>query len=363
MYLPQYHIIPENEEFWGKGFTEWVTVKNAKPLFCGHNQPRYPLNNNYYDLSLTENIVWQNKLAKEYGVYGFAIYHYWFNNEKNLLTKPSQIILDNEDIDINFCFSWDNISWKRSWSNVKESGNAWAPSIELSQGVRKGPSILIPYILGEKKDWLNHYNYLRVFFLDKRYIKVDNKPVFMIFHHDDNIDEMCEYWNQLALRDGFGGIKIIFRYERDSKSRMCMFKYEPQFSAWSNSPVRDKIRNKILKILSHNVRPKEFDYDRVWQTILHNARRMKEENIYHGAFVSYDDTPRRGSRGIIIRNGSKEKFEKYLRELLNISALQNKEFVFLTAWNEWGEGAFLEPDTDNKYDYLNAIRNIMLLNK
>ena len=360
MYLPQYHIIPENDEFWGKGFTDWTTVKNAEPLFSGHRQPRRPLNDNYYDLSLESSIVWQQKLAKEYGVYGFAIYHYWFNNEKNLLTKPSQIILNNSNIDINFCFSWDNISWKRSWSNIKENGNAWAPSVDLSRGVNNGPSILIPYVLGEEKDWLNHYKYLRAFFLDKRYIKVNNKPVFLIFHYDNKICEMAEYWSKLSIKDGFDGIFFIYRYVRTNDLNAYTFKYEPQFSAWSDPQFTDKLRNRILKFVSNNSRPKEFDYDRVWKTILYNARKMNDKTVFPGAFVSYDDTPRRGSGGTIIKNATKEKFEKYLRELIDISTLQNKEFVFLTAWNEWGEGAYLEPDTVDKFDYLNSIKNVMI---
>lgn len=359
MYLPQFHQIPENDVFWGKGFTDWVTVRNAQPLFHGHEQPKIPLDKNYYDLSEKENVAWQARIAKENGIYGFAIYHYWFNNEKNLLTEPSLIILNNKDIDINYCFSWDNISWKRSWSNVKESGNAWAPSVDIAQGVNKGPSILIPYILGEEKDWYNHYNYLRSFFLDRRYIKVNNKPLFIIFHYDSKIDEMINYWDRLSVQDGFDGIHVVFRYVKNASIKTHMFKYEPQFSAWSNASIIDKVRNKILKILSNKVRPKEYDYDRVWRTILQNAHKMKDYNIYHGAFVSYDDTPRRGSSGIIIRNGTTEKFGYYLRELLKISSLQNKEFVFLTAWNEWGEGAYLEPDIENGYNYLVVIKDII----
>ena len=171
MYLPQYHQIQENDEFWGEGFTDWITVRNAKPLFEGHDQPKVPLNNNYYDLSFRENVEWQAKLAKQYGIYGFGIYHYWFNNEKNLLTKPAQIIQENKDIDIKYFYAWDNISWKRSWSNVKESGNAWAPAIEKQKGINSGPCILIPYLIGGEADWKNHYNYLKPYFKDSRYIK------------------------------------------------------------------------------------------------------------------------------------------------------------------------------------------------
>ena len=141
LYLPQYHRIPENDKFWGDGFTDWVTVKNAKSLFDGHQQPRVPLNDNYYDLSLKENVAWQAQLAKEYGIDGFGVYHYWFNNEQNLLTKPAEIIRDNDDIDINYFFVWDNGNWIRSWSNV--AGNDWAPIAEKKdQGRRSVPSVL-----------------------------------------------------------------------------------------------------------------------------------------------------------------------------------------------------------------------------
>ena len=125
MYLPQYHSIQENDKFWGKGFTDWVTVKNAKPLFAGHRQPRIPLNNNYYDLSIEQNVIWQSKLARAHGIYGFGVYHYWFNNETNILTRPVEIIRDCNDVDINYFLAWDNANWKRSWSNVE--GYDWSP--------------------------------------------------------------------------------------------------------------------------------------------------------------------------------------------------------------------------------------------
>ena len=125
MYLPQYHEVEENSRFWGKGFTDWVSVKKATPLYEGHYQPEVPLNNNYYDLSRKESIKWQIDLAKKYGVYGFGIYHYWFSDEKQLLTKPAELILENKDLDIPFFFAWDNASWRRTWSKFR--GNAWAP--------------------------------------------------------------------------------------------------------------------------------------------------------------------------------------------------------------------------------------------
>lgn len=359
MYLPQYHCIPENDEFWGTGFTDWVTVKKARPLFRGHEQPKVPLNENYYDLSQTENVRWQANLAREYGIDGFGIYHYWFNNEKNLLTKPAEIILENKDIDIDFFFAWDNANWKRSWSNVE--GNDWAPAMENRKPKRGEPQILIPYILGEKKDWINHYNWLKPFFLDDRYIKKDNKPLFVIFNYDEHIAKMCICWNELAKQEGFDGMCFVFRYvERfHVPESEYKFKYEPLFSGWLQSPTLVKrLEGKIRKLLNMENGPKKYDYDVVWKNILENARCMSEEHMFHGAFVTYDDSPRRGKRGTITTKSSPEKFRHYLSELVKLSMDQGKEFIFLTAWNEWGEGAYLEPDNINGIEYLKAIKGV-----
>lgn len=366
MYLPQYHCIPENDEFWGKGFTDWITVKNAKPLFPGHKQPRVPLNENYYDLSVKENIAWQAKLAKSHGVYGFGVYHYWFNNEKNLLTKPAEIIRDNKDIDINYLLAWDNGNWKRSWSNVK--GNAWAPLAD-SKLDNKGSSILIPYILGDKKDWEIHYSSLRSHFRQDRYIKIDNKPVFIIFNYSEDIHRMCEHWNSLAVEDGFNGMFFIFRNLGDniinknvlSGNTLHVFNYEPQTSGWSNISLIGRIKRKVFTKLGISLLPKKYstyDYNKAWQNLLVNASsKYSNDRYFHGAFVTYDDTPRRGKRGgKLFMNETPENFCKYLSELLKISKEQEKPFVFLTAWNEWGEGAYLEPDTLNKDAYLKALQ-------
>ena len=205
-YLPQYHSIPENDEFWGKGFTDWTTVKRAIPLYKNHHQPRIPLYDNYYDLSIKTNIEWQAKLAKKYGVYGFGIYHYWFNNDKNILTKPANIIHDDKNIDINYLFAWDNASWVRSWSAV--AGNAWAPIADRNQSKYKDRDILIPYILGKERDWKNHYSHLLQHFKDDRYIKDDNKPV-----KDDKLNDIQDNIQDITKIKQY--IKVAARYNVD----------------------------------------------------------------------------------------------------------------------------------------------------
>ena len=358
MYLPQYHCIPENDMFWGKGFTDWVAVRNALPLYKDHIQPKIPLDNNYYDLSIKENVIWQSKLAVEYGIYGFGVYHYWFNNEKNLLTRPAEIIRDNDSVKVNYFLAWDNANWKRTWSNVE--GNAWTPMYDKDTK-NSGPAILIPYILGEEQDWKNHYNSVYSHFISPKYIKVDNKPVFIIFNYDDKVKQMCNYWNSLAIKDGFSGMYFIIK----SKGIDCSdnlehveFKYEPLFSGWSKNSYIRIIENKFRKFLGKEPRLKVFNYDKVWKNIISNAKEHDMKNLYHGCFVDYDDTPRRGLNGTVVKGATPEKFENYLYKLCKISEAQNKEFVFLTAWNEWGEGAFLEPDSRLGYSYLESIKKV-----
>ena len=361
LYLPQFHQIPENDEFWGEGFTDWITVKNAKPLFKGHRQPRVPLNNNYYDLSIKENVEWQSKLAHDHGIYGFGVYHYWFNNDKNLLTRPAEIMRDDDSIKTHYFFIWDNCSWKRSWSNVP--GNDWVPISDVKLN-HKGPSILIPHILGKESDWEFHYNYLSSHFHSNRYEKRDGKPVFAIFHYEKDIDKMCDYWDQLAKKDGFEGMCFIFKYSETIHfmKNSYQYNYEPHHTNWWNASLRIRIKNKLKKIL--NICSQKditcYDYDKTWKRLLRHAKLHKDKQLFYGAFIDYDDTPRRGRNKARLFNGSTpEKFEHYFGELVSISTGQNKDYIFLTAWNEWGEGAYLEPDTFNKLKYLQAISNVM----
>lgn len=352
MYLPQYHEIPENSKFWGKGFTDWVSVKGAVPLCDNHDQPKIPLNDNYYDLSCKDSISWQIELAKTYGVFGWGIYHYWFSKDIVLLTKPVEIILENKDLDMPFFFAWDNANWKRSWSKLK--GNAWSPSMDVgAKEFSTDSPLLIEYVLGEKEDWKIHFDYLLPYFSDDRYIKHDGKPIFIILNYSEKIKEMELYWNELAKENGFSGIEIIYKYDKYKVPEdEVAYTYEPAYSGWGGFHQRiiQKFRTQFgIKGL------RLYSYDGTWKKIIRNAERNDK---YHGAFVAYDDTPRRGNQGKIFLGSTPEKFEKYMRALLEISSKQNKEYVFLNAWNEWGEGAYLEPDKNNRYEYLYAIKRV-----
>lgn len=359
MYLPQFHAIAENDKFWGEGFTDWVTLRKATPLFDGHKQPVVPFKHNYYDLSKKEDVEWQCKIASEFGIHAFGVYHYWFNDEKNLLTKPAEILRDSESIRIKYFFTWDNCSWVRSWSNV--SGNDWSP-IADSQIEKKGPRVLVEYNLGNEFNWKKHYDYLKSHFRSQNYMRIDNKPAFAIINYNDNIMSMCQYWDSLAKKDGYDGLYFFFKYRpfMDFPKEINFYNYEPHFSAWGNINYITRIKNAFQRRFKLEKGIYFYDYDKVWKSILKNARYHKESNFFHGAFVGYDDSPRRGhNRSRIIIGDNPKKFKEYMKEIIKISKEQQKEYIFLTAWNEWTEGAFIEPDEINSFAYLNSIKEAL----
>ena len=361
-YLPQFHRIPENDKWWGEGYTDWVGVKKAKPLFKGHVQPNIPLNHHYYSLDNPEEIFHQIELANKAGIYGFSIYHYWFSSNLQLLQKPAEIILENQDWPIHYMFVWDNGSWKRTWSAIK--GNDIAPEADKEKRDIDDTGILAELLYGNEIDWKKHFNYLLKFFEDPRYIKIDKKPVFGIYNPNNDsetIKRMIQFWEKLAIENGFPGLYVIAKNNHgENIITPYSFRYEPPFSGWENRNLFDRIKNKLrVQIGKKTGKPSTYDYEKIWKKIIINAQSCNDRNTFYGAMVGYDDTPRRAGGGKVIINRTPEKFRKYMKELIAICKEQGKEYLFLTAWNEWGEGAFLEPDEKNNYAYLSAVRKAL----
>lgn len=353
-YLPQYHVIPENNEWWGEGFTDWIAVKKANPLFSGHKQPRIPLNKHYYSLDNAQELRWQADLANKYGVYGFGIYHYWFSSDMNLLSTPAELILSNRDIKINFMFIWDNGSWIRTWSNVRYA-NTWAPKFDDIKENNGKNGVLAELQYGDEKEWKIHFEYLVKFFIDPRYIKIDNKPIFVFFQPNNDfctIKSMIDYWDQLAKGYGFDGVLCMSKDGWRGKHLDYRIRYTPFSPNTFGAGVKNGLNNIISRKLN---RIRSADYDSYWKYILKDSKSARKKTFLSG-FVDFDDTPRRGKQARMIKGASPEKFEKYIYKLMDISQKQNKEYVFLTAWNEWGEGAYLEPDEDHGYQYLEALK-------
>lgn len=351
-YLPQYHSIPENDEWWGKDFTEWTNVKKAKPLFNNHNQPREPLNDNYYNLLDLKIRKWQADLAKEYGVYGFCYYHYWFNGKK-LLEKPIEEILRLKEPDLPFCMCWANEPWTRAWDGGEKN-------------------ILMPQEYGDEEDWNNHFEYLLKFFKDPRYILIQNKPVFIIYRTQsiDKIDSMISQWNKMAVKNGFDGIYVvemvtIFQKNVFSKQSDAVVEFEPMYTLGHDLSKRYRLNRKIKKYIYKYKYGKKLSlnlnsYDYIWKRI--NKRKSSFENrkIFPGAFTDWDNSARKSNRAIIFIGANPSKFENYLKIQVNKAKdLYKSEFVFINAWNEWGEGTYLEPDKKNEYGYLEAIKEVM----
>lgn len=365
-YLPQFHETKENNEWWGKGFTDWVNVKNAKKLAEDQVQPRIPLNENYYDL-LDDNVKkWQVDIAKENGIYGFCFHHYWFDG-KLLLERPMEQYLKNKDLDLPFCINWANEHWTNSWAG--------------------GTKTLIKQEYGTRKDWIQHFEYLLPFFKDSRYIKEEGKPLFIFFIPQliDCLKEMIDCWQELARENGFPGLKIAYankgqnNVDLSSKNRKLFdycIDYQPAvvFSDLEKMGKRGlygRIRTvwratgkkvlTALKITPPNIPDKlrKNDYDVVWNTILN--KRPDGPNNIPGAIVNWDNTPRKGKNGSYFSSFSVEKFYTYMKKMIIKTKVDyHQDMIFIFSWNEWAEGGYLEPDTTYGYDVLKAVKRALI---
>lgn len=349
-FLPQYHEIPENNLWWGEGFTEWVKVKAAIPLFRGHMQPKVPLNNNYYCLLNKEIVEWQTNLMKEYGVDGLVYYHYYFDG-KLLLDKPIENLLNWTDINQTFCFCWANHSWIKSWEGKKE--------------------VLIEQKYGGIDSWEKHFLYLLPFFKDQRYEKKDNKPIFMIFNSDfKEKKEMFNYFDQRCKENGFDGIFVIETYKaqnwpndvdaflenrctqcgyvllREATVSNTIFRKKNRFSLWW-------FKFKLIEMFAKygfKIGVRQFDGNKLYDIMIHDE--PKDKIFSHSIFFEWDNTPRHGMRGFVINPPSYEKFMEF------INSVKNDEYLFINAWNEWAEGMMLEPTQEKQYHYLEWIKSI-----
>lgn len=353
-YLPQFHRFPENDQWWGKGFTEWVNVKKATPQFKNHYQPRVPLNQNYYDLTDLETIRWQAQIAKKHGLYGFCFYHYWFNG-KLLMEKPMEIFLKNPDIDFNFCICWANESWTKAWAQHSKE-------------------ILIEQTYSGEREWNAHFDYLLPFFKDTRYITNEGKPIVVIYRPEQirNLKQMLLHWNTRAKEAGLKGLcfmcqqseydyktdeagylfENIIEYQPDRTMKKLQVRFPMLFKRTMNR-LSIKLGLKRTKYTTYT-----FDYDKVWRTILKMT--PQSQKSIPGAFIDWDNTPRYGKYARIFWGYTPEKFQKYLeQQIIRAKRVYKKDIIFMFAWNEWGEGGYLEPDEKNGYKALEAIYNAL----
>lgn len=373
-YLPQFHPIPENDQWWGKGFTEWTNVAKAKPLFRGHYQPRIPADLGFYDLRLPEVREQQAEMAREAGIEGFCYWHYWFGNGKMLLEKPFQEVLHSGKPDFPFCLGWANHSWKTG---------TWT---------RDGSNQMIAeqQYLGEK-DYHMHFDYVLPAFKDSRYITVDGKPLFVIFDPYSLPMDFIPTWKRLAAENGLPGIHFV-GYTFNALGH-------PLYNAQGEQITRGYFNtDEVQKYYDYLTQEMHFDAvvpigtyraeilskNRYWfalqrklstawniniKNLYHYDRVMRHyytpedsaENVYPSLLPQWDRSPRSGMNGIYI-NSTPEKFEKTLQEALTL--IENKQsehkILFLKSWNEWAEGNYVEPDLKYGHGYLDVLRRHLL---
>lgn len=352
LYLPQYHPIPENDNWWGKGFTEWTNVGKAKPLFKGHYQPRVPADLGYYDLRVPETRKAQADMAREYGVEGFCYWHYWFGNGKRLIEKPFNEVLASGEPDFPFCLAWANETWKG-----------------FAHGLTNR-NVLIEQLYPGIDDYTAHFYEVLPAFKDKRYITVDEKPLFMIYKPlaTEEIKLFIETWRKLAKENGLKDIFFIGHSNNsvDKISEVIEFGFDAvntvrltNYFVNYRKTFLDRIKRKLNRMWHRGLL--RIDYEIISKFFIED----KEDslpNVFPSIIPGWDHSPRSNKEALIVTNSTPKAFENHVSNVVNV--VKNKKLehnlVFIKSWNEWAEGNYMEPDLKYGNSFLEALKNKIL---
>lgn len=340
-YLPQFHTFHENDTWWGKGFTEWSNTKKSRPKYIGHYQPREPHNDfGYYILDNPEILKRQVTLAKQHGIYGFCFYYYWFSG-KRLMEKPLDIFLENKDIDIPFCLCWANENWTRTWDGAENN-------------------ILIKQDYSEK-DKLNFISDMAKYLKDSRYIKINNKPIIIVYNPQEikDVKEVFASWRKTAYQEEIGDILIY----------TCQIRGKSAYRIGIEDDVDGEIefpphtpRNSSIEINKYafydNSKPSYiFNYNEIIDGYLSKTFQHKLP-VYKTATLRWDNSARKNINWMNYINFSPELFYKWISGIIQYTknnTLLHDKFFFINAWNEWAEGTYLEPDRITGYTNINTL--------
>ena len=336
--LPQFHPIPENDEWWGKGFTEWTNVVKGKALFKGHDQPHLPADLGFYDLRLPEAREAQAAMARAYGIHGFCYYHYWFNGRR-LLERPVNEVCASGKPDFPFCLCWANENWTRAWDGGESA-------------------ILMQQVYSESDD-LNHIRSLIPIFQDKRYVKVDGKPLFLVYRVNriPHPQRTTEIWRHEAVKAGLPGLFLVrvesFFDESGNPMELgfdAALEFQPRhklLSALRTPRLKWRIRDKISMVFRAFVNHTIINYgDLVNRSI---AMELPPYPFIRCVCPGWDNTVRRKREGLILRGSTPNEYERWLTHTIRqassapSNAMHDQTLVFINAWNEWAEGNHLEP--------------------
>lgn len=341
-YLTQFHPTPENDAWWGRGITEWNNVCHAVPQFIGHYQPRLPGELGYYDLRLKENMLRQAELARMYGIYGFSFYYYWFNG-KRLLQGPLDMFMENPDIDIKFCLCWANENWTRAFD-----GHCSEILMEQPKDVKSYRAVAGSWV-----------RYMR----DSRYIRCQGKPIVIIYRPSliPEMKDTLQYWRKTLKEQKIGPVHLIGCVENGVNIDLLANGFDActEFHPGTLYHTIRKINDRI-RFARPDFAGEVFDYaDMV------NNKRYFEYSLpkcYRAVMPMWDNTARRNNKGMIFTNSSPELYAKWLGDLIEerkrVKDVEDN-YIFINAWNEWGEGAYMEPDKRYGYAYLDATRRVI----
>ncbi|HFI0235145.1 TPA: glycoside hydrolase family 99-like domain-containing protein [Streptococcus suis] len=365
-YLPQFHPTPENDKFWGKGFTEWTNVAKARPLFRKHNQPRIPADLGFYDLRMPEVREQQAKLAREAGIEGFCYWHYWFGNGVQTLERPFYEVLTSGKPDFPFCLGWANHSWTtKTWDKNKSKSQ---DSMIFEQ---KYPGLF---------DYEQHFYHILSALKDERYITVDNKPLFYIWNYKEIPDskEFITLWQRLAKENGLPGIYFVAKVDPlgtlgvnniKNVEEQFMSEYQKVLNLGYDGINSHTLKyaelkaNGVVKKVFHAVGRKYLNSIFIekykYRDIISNFNTVEDsvENIYPQLIPGRDRSPRSGRTAVVYYESTPSEFRKAIKNAIECVKNRNPEhrLIFLNSWNEWAEGAYLEPDTVYGKEFLNVL--------
>jgi len=353
-YLPQFYPTPENDLWWGKGFTEWTNVTKARPLFPGHRQPVLPGELGFYDLRIPEAREAQADLARAHGIEGFCYWHYWFGNGRKVLDRPFAEVLQSGKPDFGFCLAWANLTWSTS-----------------SYG-EKTPRTLIEQLYPGDHDIRDHFFQLLPAFHDNRYLRIDNKPIFQVNHPNLLPDprRFIGIWNELAVNNGLDGIYFIahdfpgFDFRAHGFDGLNFFTPAHLYRRYRRSIIVRKAKSifglDIPAFVHYRLKkPLLYDYSGIVAASDYSDIPI-DNDVYPCAIPGWDHSPRSGNRASIIHRASPELFLVNLKNCFAYvqDRCSDKQLVFIKSWNEWAEGNILEPDSLNGRAYLEAVAKL-----
>lgn len=345
-YLPQFHPIPENDEWWGKGFTEWTNVARARKLFPGHDQPHIPADLGFYDLRLPEVREQQASLARKAGIEGFCYYEYWFGNGRRLLNRPFDEVVASGKPDFPFCLAWANHSWYKK---------RWDPKAKGSDEL-----LIEQRYLGED-DYIEHFNSLLPAFRDKRYVKVNGKLFYIVYDalHFDDVATFIKVWRRLARENGlvdFFFVATDFNSEHYAELKAKGFDAThnvDHLNIYHKSSIFNKVwlafTRKCLRL------PMVYRYKDSIKYMLNESCRQRD--VIPVVAPNWDHTPRSGAKGMVMTGAEPKYFKRLVKKALDMVKDKPAEerIIVVKSWNEWGEGNYMEPDLEFGHGYIDAL--------